>query len=116
MPWRNEPIVLRKAVPFVPLLKGVDLVICSGGTMLREAAYLGVPAYSIFKSRIGGVDRYLESIGRVRLIQSPEALPGIELTKAPPLAPLRSNPDLLDELVELVLATASRGRVARQGA
>src|SRR5439155_4829020 len=27
--WRNEPIVLRKAVPFVPLLKGVDLVICS---------------------------------------------------------------------------------------
>ena len=52
-----------KAVPFVPLLKAVDLVICSGGTMLREAAYLGVPAYSIFKSRIGGVDRYLASIG-----------------------------------------------------
>jgi predicted glycosyltransferase len=109
MAWRNEPIVLRKAVPFVPLLKGVDLVICSGGTMLREAAYLGVPAYSIFKSRIGGVDRYLESMGRVRLIQSPEALSAIKLTKAPPLAPLRSNPHLLDELVEIVLATASRG-------
>ena len=108
MAWRNEPIVLRKAVPFVPLLKGVDLVICSGGTMLREAAYLGVPAYSIFKSRIGGVDRYLEAMGRVRLIQSPEALPVIKLAKAPPLAPLRSNPHLLDQLVEIVLVTASR--------
>jgi predicted glycosyltransferase len=108
MAWRNEPIVLRKAVPFVPLLKGVDLVICSGGTMLREAAYLGVPAYSIFKSRIGGVDRYLESIGRIRLIQSPEALPAIQLTKAARLAPLRSNPHLLDDLIEIVLSTASR--------
>jgi predicted glycosyltransferase len=93
----------------VSLLKGVDLVICSGGTMLREAAYLGVPAYSIFKSRIGGVDRYLESKGRVHLIESAEALSAIKLTKAPPLAPLRSNPHLLDELVEIVLATASRG-------
>ncbi|MDP9222255.1 MAG: DUF354 domain-containing protein [Actinomycetota bacterium] len=108
MAWRNEPIVLRKAVPFVPLLKGVDLVICSGGTMLREAAYLGVPAYSIFKSRIGGVDRYLESMGRIRLIQSPEALPAIQLTKAARLAPLRSNPHLLDDLIEIVLSTASR--------
>jgi predicted glycosyltransferase len=116
MAWRNEPIVLRKAVPFVPLLKGVDLVICSGGTMLREAAYLGVPAYSIFKSRIGGVDRYLESMGRIRLIQSPDALPAIQLTKAARLAPLRSNPHLLDDLVELVLATAWRGRVVRQRA
>jgi uncharacterized protein len=109
MQWRNAPVVLREAVPFVQLLKAVDLVISSGGTMLREAAYLGLPAYSIFKSRIGGVDRYLESIGRVRVIDSPAILPSIELTKAPPLAPLRGNPDLLDELVEIVLSTASRG-------
>jgi hypothetical protein len=95
MAWRNEPIVLRRAVPFMRLLKGVDLVSCSGSSMLREAAYLGLPAYGIFKSRIGGVNRYLESMGRVRLIQSPEALPAIKLTKASPLAPVRSNPHLL---------------------
>ena len=92
IPSRNEPIVLDRPVPFVALLKAVDVVVCSGGTMLREAAYLGVPAYSIFKSRIGGVDRYLASIGRVHLIQSPEALPTIQLEKAPPAALLRSNP------------------------
>lgn len=102
-PSRNQPIVLDGPIPFVALLKAVDVVVCSGGTMLREAAYLGVPAYSIFKSRIGGVDRYLASIGRVHLIQSPEAFPTIRLEKASPGALLKSNPRLLDELIQVVL-------------
>lgn len=101
--WPNQPVVLERAVPFVSLLKSVDLLVCSGGTMLREAAYLGVPAYSILKSRIGGVDRHLASIGRVRLIASAEELSTIELRKAPQLSPLHSNPRLLEELVEIVL-------------
>jgi predicted glycosyltransferase len=110
--WPNQPVVLDRAVPFVSLLKSVDLVVCSGGTMLREAAYLGVPAYSILKSPIGGVDRYLASIGRVHLIASAEELSTIELRKAPSLSPLNSNPRLLDELVEIVL---KRTRVVAHG-
>jgi predicted glycosyltransferase len=55
--WAHEPHVLRESVPFVPLLRSVDLVISAGGTMAREAAFLGVPAYSIFRSRPGAVDR-----------------------------------------------------------
>jgi predicted glycosyltransferase len=101
--WRNEPVVLERAVPFTSLLKGVDLVVCSGGTMLREAAYLGVPAYSILKSRIGGVDRYLASIGRVRLIDSADDLSAIVLRKAPQPTPLQANPRLVEELAQLVL-------------
>jgi len=101
--WRNEPVVLERAVPFVSLLKSVDLVVCSGGTMLREAAYLGFPAYSILKSRIGGVDRYLASIGRVRLIDSVDDLSTIVIRKAPKSMPLQTNPGLVDELVEVVL-------------
>ena len=46
----NPPIVLTEPVPFLSLLRAVDLVLCSGGTMLREAAYLGVPAYSLLAS------------------------------------------------------------------
>jgi predicted glycosyltransferase len=112
--WHNEPIVLERPIPFVSLLKGVDLVVCSGGTMLREAAYLGVPAYSILKSRIGGVDRYLASIGRVHLINSPQELSTIVLKSAPPLVPLESNPRLLDQLAELVLgAVISRSSMIR---
>ena len=66
----NPPIVLSHSVPFLALLKAVDLVICSGGTMLREAGYLGIPAFGILRSHVGGVDRYLEDIGRVTLIRS----------------------------------------------
>jgi predicted glycosyltransferase len=96
--WRNEPVVLREAVPFVSLLKGVDLVVSSGGTMVREAAYLGVPAYSIFQSELGGVDRQLVSLGRLHLVGSPEEFGRIRLVKAEGLDVLRGNPGLLQEL------------------
>lgn len=110
--WQNEPLVLDRAVPFVSLLKAVDLVVSSGGTMLREAAYLGVPAYSTFQGDVGAVDRHLESLGRLHLLSSPDDFDRIALTKAPPLAPLESNPQLVDELAQQVIATvqaASRG-------
>ena len=106
--WKNKPVILERAIPFVSLLKSVDVVVCSGGTMLREAAYLGLPAFSILKSPIGGVDRYLASIGRVGLIDSPNELSSIELRKAQGISPLPGNPGLLDELVEIVLDRAGR--------
>jgi hypothetical protein len=49
-----------------------DLVISGGGTMNREAAALGVPVYSVFRGRIGAVDRYLSMKGRLVLLESPE--------------------------------------------
>jgi predicted glycosyltransferase len=49
-----------------------DLVISGGGTMNREAAALGVPVYSIFRGRIGGVDRYLAATGRLVMMETPE--------------------------------------------
>ena len=107
LPWKHEPLTLSRTVPFVSLLKSVDLVICSGGTMLREAAYLGIPAYSIFQSEIGGVDRWLESIGRARLIAGPEDLGRIELTPRGPISRLDSNPDLLKQITEQICAWCS---------
>jgi uncharacterized protein len=101
--WVNEPIVLERPAPFVALLKSVDAIVCSGGTMLREAGYLGIPAYSILQSEVGGVDRRLEELGRVTLLGGPEDLGRIELRKRGPLHPLRTNPHLLDELVEMIL-------------
>jgi uncharacterized protein len=49
-----------------------DLVISGGGTMNREAAALGVPVYSIFRGKIGAVDRCLADQGRLVLLQSVE--------------------------------------------
>jgi predicted glycosyltransferase len=47
-----------------------DFVVSGGGTMNREAAALGVPVYSIFRGKIGAVDRYLAQRGRLTLIES----------------------------------------------
>jgi predicted glycosyltransferase len=49
-----------------------DLVVSGGGTMNREAAALGVPVYSIFRGRIGAVDRHLSEEGRLVLVDSTE--------------------------------------------
>jgi len=108
--WRHPPVILERSIPFASLLKSVDAVICSGGTMLREAAYLGIPAYSIFCSQTGAVDRWLQDIGRAWLLQSPAELSRIELRKRPPLRRLDSNPKLLDQLAEVVIAAARQRR------
>ena len=47
-----------------------DLVISGGGTMNREAGALGVPVYSIFRGKIGAVDRYLANNGRLTLLEN----------------------------------------------
>ncbi len=47
-----------------------DLVISGGGTMNREAAALGVPVYSIFRGKLGAVDKYLAEQGRLTLVES----------------------------------------------
>jgi predicted glycosyltransferase len=106
--WVTRPIVLRDAVPFASLLKSVDLVVSSGGTMAREAAYLGVPAYSIFQGELGAVDRHLASLGRLRLVSSPAEFSTIALERRPPSGVLGSNPHLAEEIAATVLARASR--------
>jgi predicted glycosyltransferase len=112
--WTHPPVLLDRPAPFVALLKSVDAVVCSGGTMLREAAYLGIPAYSIFQSEIGGVDRRLEELGRARLLRRPADLDRIELRRRRPLRRLDSNPDLRDELVQVVLGAVACAPLAER--
>jgi predicted glycosyltransferase len=101
--WQKDPIVLRDPVPFIALLKGVDAVVSAGGTMLREAAYLGVPAYSIFCGNIGAVDRYLASIDRLTLVASPADFSRIKLTRKGSISPLRENSTTADEIINVIL-------------
>jgi predicted glycosyltransferase len=55
------------------LIARMDLVLGGGGTMTREAAVLGVPAYTFFGGTWGAVDAYLEARGRlVRLRTAPD--------------------------------------------
>lgn len=105
--WANPPVILLGAVPFVPLLKAADLVVSSGGTMVREACFLGIPAYSIYRGELGGVDRHLRSSGRLRLLSSPADFGILELSKRGPIEVLPGDPSLLDELAGAVLARVS---------
>jgi predicted glycosyltransferase len=106
----NEPIVLEHPLPFLTLLRSVDAVLTSGGTMLREAAYLGVPAYSLFGSRLGAVDRHLAAIGRATLLSSEDDITELRLEHSRGFSPLDSNPRLADELAGLVMSGAPEKR------
>src|SRR5712664_1828556 len=59
-----------KVVDGLNLIWHSDFVISGGGTMNREAAALGVPVYSVFRGRIGAVDRYLVERGRLVVLES----------------------------------------------
>jgi predicted glycosyltransferase len=63
-------VIPEHVVDGLNLIWHSDLVISGGGTMNREAAALGVPVYSIFRGRIGAVDRELEKRGRLVLIEN----------------------------------------------
>lgn len=68
----GKVLVPREAVNGLNLLWHSDLVVSGGGTMNREAVALGVPVYSIFRGKIGALDRQLHQEGRMVLIEKLE--------------------------------------------
>ena len=67
-------IVPERAVDAQSLIAAADLVISAGGTMNREAVALGVPVYTEFAGRLGGVDEQLIRDGRLRVLTDPDAI------------------------------------------
>jgi uncharacterized protein len=67
-------VVPEDAVDAQSLIAFSDLVVSAGGTMNREAVALGVPVYTTFGGRKGGVDEALLRDGRLRGLTDPEAL------------------------------------------
>lgn len=103
----NGKIIIPKhVVDGLNLIWHSDLVISGGGTMNREAAALGVPVYSIFRGKIGAVDRYLSNTGRLTLIENAEDIPQkIVLAKRDrPPKPNHGNPVTLRRIVDHIEA------------
>jgi predicted glycosyltransferase len=91
--------VPEQAVDAQSLIALADLVVSAGGTMNREAAALGVPVYTTYGGRLGGVDEALIRAGRLRPLTDPRAL---ELVKRDPSETPRERRDphvLLDLLL-----------------
>src|SRR5439155_2059760 len=67
-------IVPDRAVDAQSLTAVADVVVSAGGTMNREAAALGVPVYTTYGGRLGGVDEELIRQGRLKPLTDPRAL------------------------------------------
>jgi uncharacterized protein len=67
-------IVPERAVDALSLVALADLVVSAGGTMNREAVALGTPVYTTFSGRLGAVDERLVADGRLRVLESADAL------------------------------------------
>jgi uncharacterized protein len=67
-------VVPDRAVDAQSLISFADVVVSAGGTMNREAAALGVPVYTTYGGRLGGVDEELIREGRLKPLTDPRAL------------------------------------------
>ena len=92
-------VVPERAVDGRSLAGLADLVVSAGGTMIREAAVLGTPVWSIFEGRPGAVDEQLEREGRIRFLRDPDEL---TVAKAPAERHRRGRRDPV-ELLRLAL-------------
>ena len=100
-PW--PPLGARPgaAVDAQSLVALADLVVSAGGTMNREAAALGTPAYTTFTGRLGAVDEMLIADGRLRPLAAASAL---ELRKRGDVEETRVRRDPRT-LLEVLLST-----------
>ena len=104
----GRTIVPGRAVDGMNLLWFSDLVVSGGGTMNREAAALGIPVYSIFRGKIGAVDRKLEQEGRLIMIRSVEevrtriSLLPRDKRQGPDSRPRQALRDIVDHVEDII--------------
>ena len=100
--WRGEALDGRQ------LVAGADAVVSAGGTMNREAAVLGTPAYSIYAGKLAAVDRALVAAGSLHLLHDAQDLTRIPLRKKAAAPPPRISDALVVQFVDRLLAVARR--------
>lgn len=96
-----------------------DMVLSGGGTMIREAAALNVPAYSFFRGTIGAIDKYLSETGRLTLLNSVEDVHNkimVQKRHRPPRPDHLNSKALqciVDKIIEMVDGTSDIQRLAK---
>jgi predicted glycosyltransferase len=100
-------ILPERAVDAQSLIAFADLVVSAGGTMNREAAALGVPVYTTYGGRLGGVDEELIRQGRLRPLTDPRALELEKRDRTSGGERVRRDPQ---DLLELLLSASSADR------
>ena len=102
-----EIIVPQRVFDGPGMIAACDMVISGGGTMVREAAVLGVPAYSYFRGKTGNVDHWLEEEGRLVLLTSPaEVDEKLQVVQKNPKDQYPLNQDLVPEITQQIVESA----------
>src|SRR4051812_12664694 len=92
-------ILPETAVDAQSLIALADVVVSAGGTMNREAAALGVPVYTTYGGRLGGVDEALIRDGRLKPLTDPRALDLSKRERGPGDRVRRDPADMLELLL-----------------
>ncbi len=74
-------ILPNEALDGANLIAAADLIVSAGGTMNREAAALGVPAWTIYAGQWAAIDEQLMREGRMRRISSRADLDALPVQK-----------------------------------
>ncbi|MBC7643813.1 MAG: DUF354 domain-containing protein [Thermoleophilia bacterium] len=100
--YAGEPsiIIPAHAIDAISLLSRADLMVSAGGTMNREAVALGVPVYTVFAGRLGGVDEQLLASNRLRRLERADDVIFARREKTGSALALRDPDDLLDLLLQ----------------
>jgi len=76
-----------------------DFSVSGGGTMNRESALLGTPAYSTFQGVKPGVDEYLEKLGLLKYVSTPS---DIRVEKKKAFRTLIQGRKVLDQILQFI--------------
>jgi hypothetical protein len=101
----ERTLIPKGAVDGLNLIWYSDLVVSGGGTMNREAAALHVPVFSVFRGKIGAVDRQLQKEGRLVLVETLEDVDLIPLERRDRTLKDKSvSPPALARVVDHIIA------------
>jgi len=97
-------IIPDKVIDGLNLIWHSDAVFSGGGTMTREAALLGVPAYSYFQGLCLAVDQYLVKRGKLKWIRNEQDIQHLVLKRRSRSQKIPENRGLLDLIVREILS------------
>jgi uncharacterized protein len=100
-------IVPPKTLNGPNLLYAADLVISGGGTMNREAATLGTPTYTVFKGKMGAVDKFLINSRRMTQVSEISDINQIKIEKKRSQQDMIRSPGLVEQVTDFILGGAA---------
>ena len=107
--FHDRAHVLQEVSDGPTLVAAADLVLSGGGTMNREAAVLGVPAWSVFTGRAPHLDECLAREGRLRWVRNEEEYALARVAGIPALLPQRGPfPGGIDHIVGGIMSALER--------